>query len=78
MESKKKIEIPGESVASYAKRIGQMSVFSTRGAEVKNSDGWKKVDLSYRIRPGDEVQACAPKDSADQVLSLLRTLRRKK
>jgi hypothetical protein len=78
VDAKKKIEIPGETVASYAKRTGQISLFSTRGAELKNSEGWKKVDLSYRLRAGDSVRPCAPKDSIDGVVSLLKMLRRKK
>lgn len=71
----KKVAIPGETVAAYARRLGKVDTFARRGAEVRGPNGWKKVGMDYRIGPNEIVRAVQPADFADDPLGLVELLR---
>ena len=73
----KKSPIPGESVASFARRTQTIGSMSVRGAEVFSGGAWKKVPLSYIIKNGDRVRPCLPASSQTDPMgltSILKTL----
>lgn len=71
----KKVAIPGETVAAYARRLGQVDTFARRGAEVRGSSGWKKVGMTYRIQPNEIVRAAQPVDISEDPHGLVDLLR---
>lgn len=73
----KKSPIPGESVASFARRTQVIGPMSVRGAEVFSAGAWKRVPLSYIIKNGDRVRPCLPASSQTDPMglaSILKTL----
>jgi hypothetical protein len=70
----KKVAAPGETVASFARRTGQVDKFARRGVEVRGADGWKRVGMEYRMRDGDTVRAVEPADLQDDPLGLVSLL----
>jgi hypothetical protein len=71
----KKLAIPGETVASYARRIGKVDNFARRGAEVRGPNGWKKVGMDYRIAPDEIVRTVQPVQITEDPLGLVEFLR---
>lgn len=56
MTTNKISPVAGEAVASFLKRINNLSAASRLGVQKKDRKGWKDIPLSYRIQDGDFIR----------------------